>query len=51
MSSIRVVLEIEASLNLKIEHLNVKIVFLHENLEEELYMKQPEDSLKKAKRI
>jgi Reverse transcriptase (RNA-dependent DNA polymerase) len=41
MSSIRVVLNLAASLDLKIEQLDVKIVFLHGDLEEELYMEQP----------
>jgi Reverse transcriptase (RNA-dependent DNA polymerase) len=41
MSSIRVVLNLAASLDLKIEQPDVKIVFLHGDLEEELYMEQP----------
>ena len=35
MSSIRVVLSLAASMNLKIEQLDVKIVFLHGDLENE----------------
>ena len=42
MSSIRVILGIAASLNLEIEQLNVKTKFLHGDLEEEIYMEQPE---------
>ena len=42
MSSIRVVLGIAASLNLEIEQLDVKTAFLHGDLEEEIYMEQPE---------
>ncbi|CAL9011600.1 unnamed protein product [Prunus brigantina] len=42
MSSIRVVLGLAASLNLEIEQLDVKTAFLHEDLEEEIYMEQPE---------
>ena len=38
MSSIRVVLKIAASINLEIEQLDVKTVFLHGELEEEIYM-------------
>ncbi|CAL2226287.1 unnamed protein product [Prunus armeniaca] len=38
MSSIQVVLSLAASLNLKIEQLDVKTVFLHGDLEEEIYM-------------
>ena len=40
MSSIRVVLGLVASMNLKIEQFDVKIAFLHGNLEEEIYMEQ-----------
>jgi hypothetical protein len=42
MSSIRVVLGLAASLDLKIEHMDVKTAFLHGDLEEEIYMEQPE---------
>ena len=38
MSSIWVVLGLAASMNLKIERLDVKTVFLHGYLEEEIYM-------------
>jgi Reverse transcriptase (RNA-dependent DNA polymerase) len=48
MSSIRVVLSLTASLDLKIEQLDVKIAFLHGDLEEELYMEQPEGFEKKG---
>jgi Reverse transcriptase (RNA-dependent DNA polymerase) len=41
MSSIQVVLSLAASLDLKIEQLDIKIAFLHGDLEEELYMEQP----------
>ena len=40
MSLIRVVLRISASLDLEIEQLDVKTVFLHGNLEEEISMEQ-----------
>ena len=42
MSSTRVVLRLAASLNLEIEQLDVKTTFLHRNLEEKIYMEQPE---------
>ena len=38
MSSIRVVLGLVASLDPELEQLEVKIAFLHGNLEEEIYM-------------
>ena len=41
MPSIRVVLGIATSLDLEIEQLDVKTTFLHEDLEEEIYMEQP----------
>jgi len=42
MSSIRVVLGLAASLDLEIKQLDVKTAFLHGDLEEEIYMEQPE---------
>ena len=42
MSSIRVVLGLAASLHLEIEQLDVKTAFLHGDLQEEIYMDQPE---------
>ncbi|KAH0685102.1 hypothetical protein KY289_022854 [Solanum tuberosum] len=42
MSSIRTVLGLAASLNLEIEQMDVKTTFLHGDLEEEIYMEQPE---------
>jgi len=42
MSSIRVVLGLATGLDLEIEQLYVKIIFLHGDLEEEIYMEQPE---------
>jgi Reverse transcriptase (RNA-dependent DNA polymerase) len=42
MTSIRVVLGLVAGLDLELEQLDVKIAFLHGDLEEEIYMVQPE---------
>ena len=42
MSSIHTVLGLAASLNLEIEQMDVKTTFLHGDLEEEIYMEQPE---------
>ena len=38
MSSIRVILGLTASMDLELEQLDVKTVFLHGDLEEEIYM-------------
>jgi Reverse transcriptase (RNA-dependent DNA polymerase) len=48
MSSIWVVLGLAASLDLEIEQLDVKTAFLHGDLEEKLYMEQPEGFEKKG---
>ncbi|KAE8707942.1 hypothetical protein F3Y22_tig00110365pilonHSYRG00006 [Hibiscus syriacus] len=42
LTTVRVVLAICATLNLHLEQLDVKTAFLHGNLEEEIYMLQPE---------
>jgi hypothetical protein len=42
MSFIRVVLGLAANMNLEIEQLDAKTVFLHGDLDEEIYMEQPE---------
>ncbi|KAF3661587.1 hypothetical protein FXO38_11598 [Capsicum annuum] len=42
MSSIRVVLGLDASLDLEIEQIDVKTAFLHGDLDEEILMEQPE---------
>uniref|UniRef100_A0A2N9IRB9 Integrase catalytic domain-containing protein n=1 Tax=Fagus sylvatica TaxID=28930 RepID=A0A2N9IRB9_FAGSY len=42
MSSIRVILGLTASLDLELEQMDVKTAFLHGDLEEEMYMVQPE---------
>ena len=42
MTSIRTILSLAASLDLEVEQLDVKTAFLHGDLEEEIYMEQPE---------
>ncbi|KAJ4721959.1 Retrovirus-related Pol polyprotein from transposon TNT 1-94 [Melia azedarach] len=42
MTSIRAVFGLAASFNLEIEQMDVKTAFLHGDLEEEIYMEQPE---------
>ena len=49
MSSIRVVLGLLASLDLEIEQMDVKIAFLHGDLNKEIYMEQPEGFIIKGK--
>ncbi|CAL1397307.1 unnamed protein product [Linum trigynum] len=49
MTSIRTVLGIAASLNLEVEQMDVKTAFLHGDLEEEIYMEQPEGFKKEKK--
>ena len=49
MTSIRTVLSIAASMNLEVEQLDVKTTFLHGDLEEEIYMQQPEGFVKRGK--
>ena len=51
MTSIRTVLSIAASMNLEVEQLDVKTAFLHGDLEEEIYMQQPEGFVKRVKRF
>ena len=49
MCSIRVILGLEASMNLELEKLDVKISFFHGNLEEKIFMEQPEGFKVKGK--
>ena len=44
MTSIPMVLSIAANMNLEVEQLDEKTTFLHGDLEEEIYMQQPEVS-------
>jgi hypothetical protein len=41
LNSIRVLFSLDATFDLEIEHMDVKTMFLHGDLEEEIYMKQP----------
>ena len=50
MSSIRVVLGLAASLDLEVKQMDVKTAFLHGDLDEEIYMEQPEGFEVKGKR-
>ena len=49
MSSIRIVLGLAASFDLEVEQMDVKTVFLHGDVEEEIYIEQPEGYVKKGK--
>ena len=49
ISSIRVILRLIARLNLEVEQLDVKTAFFHDDLEEEIYMQQPEGLKVKGK--
>ena len=49
MSSIRVVLGLAVSLDLKIEQIDVKTTFLHGDLKKEIYMEQPKGFTIKGK--
>jgi hypothetical protein len=42
LTSIRVLMSLAATFDLEIEQMDVKTFFLHGDLEEEIYMKQPE---------
>ena len=42
MCSIRVILGLATNMNLELEQLDVKIAFLHGDLDEEIFMEQPE---------
>ena len=48
MDSIRMVLAIVASKSWEVHHMDVKSAFLHGDLEEEIYMKQPEGFINDA---
>ena len=48
-SSIRMLLAIVIQFDLELEHMNVKTVFPHGELEEKIYMKQPEGYIQEGK--
>jgi len=48
-TSIQMLLVIVAQFDLKLEQMDVKTVFLHGELEEKIYMKQPEDYIQEGK--
>ena len=50
LTSNRFVLSLAATFDLEVEQMEVKIVFLHEDLDEEIYMKQPEGFIVKGKK-
>ena len=49
MCSIRVILGLTTSMNLELEQFDVKTAFLHGDLDEEIFMKQPEGFKVKGK--
>ena len=49
MTSIRAILSIAANMDLEVEQLDVKTTFLHGDLEEEIYVHQPEGFMEKGK--
>ena len=51
MTSIRTILSLVAAKDLHLERLDVKTTFLHGDLEEEIYMQQPEGYEVKGKEI
>jgi hypothetical protein len=50
LTSIRFILSIDVAFDLEVEQMDVKIAFLHGDLEEEIYMKQPEGFAVKEKK-
>ena len=50
MTSIRFLLSLAATFDLEVEQMDVKTTFLHGDLNEEIYMKQPEGFLVKGKK-
>jgi hypothetical protein len=50
LTSIRFILSIVVSFDLEVEQMDVKTTFLHGDLEEEIYMKQPEGFVVKGKK-
>ena len=50
VTSIRLLLSVAAAFDFEIEKMDVKTTFLHGDLEEEIYMKQPEGFMVKVKK-
>jgi hypothetical protein len=50
LTSIRVLMSLATTFDLKIEHMDVKTTFLYGDLEEEIYMKHPEGFVVKGKK-
>eukprot|EP00253_Pinus_taeda_P014435 PITA_14435 len=50
VASIRLLLPIASTFDFEIKHMDVKIAFLHGDLEQEIYMKQPKDFAVKGKK-
>jgi hypothetical protein len=50
LTSIRVLMSLYATFDLEIEQMDVKAMFLHEDLEEEIYMKQLEGFVVRGKK-
>eukprot|EP00253_Pinus_taeda_P022958 PITA_22958 len=50
VASIRLILSIVAAFDFEVEQMDVKTSFLHKDLEEEIYMKQPEGFAVKGKK-
>lgn len=50
VTSIRLLLSVAAAFDFEVEQMDVKTTFLHEDLEEEIYMKQPEGFAVKGKK-
>eukprot|EP00253_Pinus_taeda_P013882 PITA_13882 len=50
VTSIRLLLFVDSAFDFEAEQIDVKTIFLHEDLEEEIYMKQPEGFAMKGKK-
>jgi len=50
VASTRLVLSVASTFDFEVEQMDVKIAFLHGDLEEEIYMKQPEGFTVKGKK-
>ena len=50
VTSIRLILSISAVFDFEVEQMDVKTTFLHGDLEEEIYMKQPKGFMVKGKK-